>query len=137
MSRAERHLVVHTSIVLAIRVSFWRHIFNLGDSTVNELLFGKETLENNLTILLIKSMQVLSLYLFFGSNFSSIDDPELWHVEQALQSVVLAALDGIHAQINISQKWQVFDVLQLAYLGDVIQAEFEELERLNGFQTLQ
>ena len=47
------------------------------------------------------------------------------------------SLNRVHAEIDISQQWQGFNVLQLPYLGDVVQTQLEELKRLDGLEALQ
>ena len=83
----------------------------------------------------IVPMQVFSLHLFFATDFDTVEHSESWHVEQALQSVVLTFLDGVNAEVHLRQEWQILDVLELIDLLDSVEAEVEELERVDALET--
>ena len=56
-------------------------------------------------------------------------------MEQALQPVVLAILDWVNAEVHLCQQLDVFDVLQLVYLPNIVQAQIQELEALYAFKS--
>ena len=48
-------------------------------------------------------------------------------MEQALQLVVLAGLQWVHAEIDICQQRQVLDIAELIDLADVVERNVKEL----------
>ena len=67
-----------------VTVAFGRAVLDGGDAAVNELLVGKEGFENDLSVLVVVAVQVLSLDFFFADDFDPVEHSELGHVEEAL-----------------------------------------------------
>ena len=122
-------------VLIVLAVTLLKHFFNLGDSPVDELLFGQERLENDLTILTIKSVQILRLHFLFTNAFNAVEHAELRHVEETLLPVELYGLQWINAEVDLSEQWQVLDVAQLDYLSYIIQAHIQKLQALNLFEA--
>lgn len=70
-------------------------------SAINKLLFWQQALEYELSITKVKTMEVLSLDLIFSCDGNSVEVSQLRDVEENLETVELAVLDGVAAQINI------------------------------------
>ena len=58
-------------------------------------------------------------------------------MEQTLQSVMLASLQRINTEINLSQQRQIFNKLELIDFLDVIEVHIQKFQTLNGLQPPQ
>lgn len=70
-------------------------------SAIDELLFWQQALEYELSITKVKTMEVLSLDFIFSCDSDSVEVSQLRDVEENLETVELAVLNGVAAQINI------------------------------------
>jgi len=90
------------------------------DSSVDKLFFGQQGLKDDFAVLQVVTVQVLSLDFFLAGDFNAVEHAELGHVEHTLEAVVLGGLHRVDAHIDLGDQGQVFDVLELVYLGDVV-----------------
>ena len=68
-------------------------------------------------------MKVLGFGLLLGHNEIAVEETKLWNVIQNLASVMLFVLDRIEAEIELCEKFQSIDVLQLIYLDDGVKGK--------------
>ena len=76
-------------------------------------------------------MQILGFDFLFASALDAVEDPKLWHVEQALEPVEFNALERIHTEVNFGEQGKVFDVAQLVNLANIVQAHIQKFEAFN------
>jgi len=114
--------VVGVFVILAFDLDVFVNI----DASVHEILLGKHSLEDGLTISYVNSMEVLSLNLLFSHDQGPIEGAQLWDVEQDLQAEVLFVLNGVVAHLKFSQQRQLLDKSQLQNFGDAVEGDVAE-----------
>lgn len=80
-------------------------------------------------------MQILGFDFLFASALDPVEDPKLWHVEQALEPIEFNALEGIHTEVNFSEQGKIFDVAQLVNLANIVEAHIQKFETFNLLQS--
>jgi hypothetical protein len=121
---------------MALRLIFTLRIyfFDLIDSSVHELFFRKDLLEDSLSIIQVQSMKVLCFDLILGWNVYSVQRPELRDLEENLKSIILSILNVVIAEIKLCQLLQVLNVGQLNHSLNIVVAKEKELESFNRFK---
>ena len=70
--------------LFGLRVTLKRDVFDQADSSIYELLFREEALEDQLSVSDVKSVQVLRLDLLLRSDCHAVQLPELRDVKEHL-----------------------------------------------------
>ena len=123
--RMHRWLSVSIDHLIALRLvlRLWVYFFYLMDSSVHEFFFRKNGFEYCLSVVQIKSVQILSFYFLFGGYVSSIESSELRNFEEDLKPVVFSVLNIVKTKIKFCKFLQVFNRLKLSYSADIVMAQ--------------
>ena len=107
--------------MLALRhlvITFLLNVFEDINSSVYKVFLRKHRFENLLAIIEVNSMQVLSLDFLLRHDNITVEEAELGNMIKDLAPVMLLVLDRIEAKIELCEKFQSIDILQLIYLND-------------------
>ena len=99
-------------------ITFLLNVFEDINSSVYKVFLRKYCFENLLAIIEVNSMQVLSLDFLLRHDQITVEEAELGNMIQDLAPVMLLVLDRIEAKIELGEKFQSIDILQLIYLND-------------------
>ena len=108
-----------------------------SDPSVDETFLGQHGLEDFITIVQIKSVQIFRFDFLFSDDFDAIEHAQLRDVVEDLAPIVLLILDWIETKVKLCQQVESFNVLELADLHDIVQRKVQEPERLNLLQASQ
>ena len=104
-------------------ITFLLNVFEDINSSVYKVFLRKHRFENLLAIIEVNTMQVFSLDLLFRHDEITVEEAELGNMIQDLAPVMLLVLDRIEAKIELCEKFESIDILQLIYLDDGVKGK--------------
>lgn len=95
-------------------------IFDHLHASVHELLFWQQRREYGLAVVIVHSVQVLSLHLLLGHDVNAVKHSQLRDVEKNLDAIVLLVLDLVEAHVKLRQRLEVLNVPELKNFLDSV-----------------
>ena len=122
---------------IIVVLTFYLNVVKDVKSPVNEILLGKEGLENSFAVGQVNSMQVFSLDFLLSLDLHSIEHSKLRDVEKNLQSVKLLVHDRVEAKLEFCQERKLLDVSELPNFVHLVEGQVQEPKGFDKLESLQ
>ena len=86
------HALLNEAYLLCFALTFQWDVINYVDSSIHELFLWEEAREYELSVVQVKSMEVLCLDFLLSEDCNPVEAPQLRDMEEHLKPVELAVL---------------------------------------------
>ena len=86
------HTLLNKAYLLCFALTFQGDIIYYVDPAIHELFLWEKARENELSVVQVKSMEVLCLNLLLSEDSNPVEAPQLWNMKEHLKPVELAVL---------------------------------------------
>lgn len=130
-------VLVHQLVVLALAVGLRLDQLRLVDAAVDELLLRQVPLENPILLLHVQTVERLRLDHLASREGSAVELTQHGQFVDHLQTVVLALLKRVVAEVEDCQKHQILEVVHLSDMPDAILCQTQLSQGHEVHQTAQ